>query len=117
MQEQRQRERVDFTSSIEIDTEEGNKLFEDLEDLSMSGFFIKHSGPFNKDKEYYFDLTLTCGAKLVSILGKCTAIRFVSEEDVSANPSLHEGVGFKITYLEPESSEELFRVITHNRPA
>jgi hypothetical protein len=114
MEEHRLRERVVFRSSIEIDTEDGNRLFEDLENISMNGFFIKNIAPFEKEKEYDFDLKLTCGSKAINIIGKCTPRRFVSKEEEEETPERHKGVGFKITYLEPESSEELYHVVTYN---
>jgi hypothetical protein len=114
MKEHRLRKRVVFHSSIEIDTEAGNKLYEELNNISMAGFFIKNFESFTKDKEYNFDLKLICGSKEINIIGKCAPIRFVSAKDVEGDPNLHKGVGFKITYLEPDSSEELYKVVTFN---
>lgn len=110
----RLRKRVKFNSSIEIDTEDGQKLFEDLEDISMSGFFVNNIAPFKQDKEYKFTLKLSCGIKNIEIIGKCTPVRHVKYENESKDHSKHHGIGFKITYLEPESSEELFKVISFN---
>jgi len=116
MGEQRLRQRVMFRSSIEIDTEDGSRLFEDLDNISMNGFFINNIAPFEKDKEYKFDLKLTCGANEINITGRCTPTRFVSKAESEDTTRQHKGVGFKITYLEPESSEELYQVVTLNTP-
>ena len=114
MEDQRARQRVGFHTSIEIETETGNRFFEDLDNVSMSGFFIKNIAPFTRNKEYHFVIKLICGTKEIDITGRCTPMRFVTQEVLKQEPSLTEGIGFKITYLEPESSEELYKVVTLN---
>lgn len=114
MEEHRERKRVKFNSSIEIDTEDGQKLFEDLANISMNGFFINNIAPFAKEREYDFDLQLSCGTNVINIVGRCMPTRVISYINEEVMPSKHHGVGFKITYLTPDSSEELYRVVTLN---
>ncbi len=109
MNEKRQRLRVPFESSIEIDTGDGKKMFESLQDISMSGFFIKTADTFDSEKDYDFDLKLTCGEKEININGKCVPIR-VEEGKVCQEL----GVGFKITEIDPEGSQELFKLVKYN---
>jgi hypothetical protein len=114
IEEQRERQRVNFQSTIEIDTETGKLFFEALDDISMGGFSIKTADPFIKDKEYNFNLKLTSGIKEIVILGKCTPVRFSHSLDKEESDQEKE-VGFKITYLEPEGSRELYNVIKYNK--
>jgi len=114
MSEHRLRQRVQFISSIEIDTDDGQQFYEDLANISMNGFFINNIAPFKEYREYNFSLSLTCGENKVEIIGKCTPARVASYESEEKVPKQHHGVGFKITELEPESSEELYRLVTLN---
>ncbi|MFC1855456.1 PilZ domain-containing protein [Thermodesulfobacteriota bacterium] len=114
MGEHRSRHRVNFKSSIEIDMEGGIKLYEDLENISMSGFFINNITPFQSENEYDFDLKLTCGTNEIKIIGRCQPVRFVAKKGADVPADHQKGVGFKITYLEPDSSEELYKLITFN---
>ncbi len=112
MEEKRARPRVDFRSVIEILTANGKELFEELRNISMAGFFIKTDHSFDKDKEYKFELMLTCGERKLTIVGKCIPQRL--DVSLDKGEGSEKGTGFKITYLEPDSSEELYNVVMYN---
>ncbi len=106
--EKRRRERVDFTVTAIFETADNERTDNQCVNLSMSGIFLQTANPMPVGTGGNLLIVLECGEERLDVRSKCQVARVVDEK--SGQPA---GMGLEFTYLGPDSSLVLYKIIKY----
>ena len=107
--EKRERKRVDYIINAVFNSEQGNQISCTIQDISMSGFYLKTTNPLPVSSKGQVSIQLQFGEEHKEVHVECIVARCMNDPENKENA----GMAVQITKMDPDSSITLYNMIRY----